>query len=271
MPIRGKLVDGDAPLPTVKSISEELKYMSRLCCLSMHFVLLVAWCLPVSLCTGQDEPVDLFNGKDFTGWLTREGKPEDTLKVGTAKVDPDDPAALIVEPGGNELINFRGSGKDFYSEAKFGDAMIELEFMVPKGSNSGIYVMGEYEVQILDSFGKEKVEASDVGGLYGAQAPRMNAAKPPGEWQTMKILFVAPRFDKDGKKTSNANFIGIMLNDKLIQENVEMKGPTPSGLTGKEAPEGPLMLQGDHGPVAFRNIKVTPARFGVDQPGDRIK
>jgi hypothetical protein len=242
--------------------------MSRLGKFSKYFVLLIALFAQVSLSYGQEQAVSLFNGKDFTGWHTKEGKPEDTLKVGTAKVDPNKPSELIVEAGGQDLINFKGGGQDFYSDAKFGDAVIEVEFMVPKGSNSGVYVMGEYEVQILDSFGKKDVEASDVGGIYGAQAPRVNAAKAPGQWQKFKILFVAPKFDKDGKKTANARFLGVTLNDQVIQENIEMKGPTPGGISGKEVPEGPLMFQGNHGPVAYRNIKITPTKFLLGRKSD---
>jgi len=117
--------------------------------------------------------------------------------------------------------------------------------------------MGEYEVQVLDSFGRKKVGAGDLGGLYGASAPKVNASKAPGEWQRFVIDFQAPRFEGN-KKTSNAKFARVTLNGETIHENVEMKGPTPSGVTGKEAPTGPIMFQGDHGPVAFRNIKITP-------------
>jgi hypothetical protein len=130
--------------------------------------------------------------------------------------------------------------------------------MVPKGSNSGVYVMGEYEVQVFDSYGKDKVGPGDLGGLYGAAAPRVNAAKKPGEWQRMIIEYQAPKFDAAGKKTSNMKFVKITLNDQVIHENVEMpKGPTPTGLTGREAATGPIMFQGDHGPVSYRNIRVT--------------
>ena len=132
--------------------------------------------------------------------------------------------------------------------------------MVPKGSNSGIYVMGEYEVQILDSYGKTKVGAGDVGGLYGAQAPRVNAAKAPGESQRFVIDFRVPKFADDGKKIANARFVKVTLNGQVIHEEVEMKGPTPGGLTGKEAAQGPIMFQGNHGPVAYRNIKITPVK-----------
>jgi hypothetical protein len=154
------------------------------------------------------------------------------------------------------MIN-AGSGVDIYSEEKFGDCTIEIEFMVPKNSNSGIYVMGEYEVQILDSHGKDKVDKGDLGGIYNTAAPKVNASKAPGEWQTFVIEFQAPRFE-NGKKTANAKFVKVTLNGQVIHENVEVAGPTPSCLTGKEAPTGPLMIQGDHGPVAFRSIKVAP-------------
>jgi hypothetical protein len=130
--------------------------------------------------------------------------------------------------------------------------------MVPKGSNSGVYVMGEYEVQVLDSFGKKDVSDSDIGALYGAAPPKINASKPPGEWQKFEIEFRAPRFDESGKKVANAKFVKITLNGQVIQADVEMKGPTPSGITGKESPTGPIMFQGDHGPVSYRNIKVSP-------------
>jgi hypothetical protein len=200
-----------------------------------------------------------FNGKDLTGWKTKGAAEKSKWKVGKASLDPADPKKLGVAEG-NELVNAAGGGVDLYSEAKFGDALIELELMVPKGSNSGVYVMGEYEVQVLDSFGKEKMGQGDIGALYGVAAPKVNASKAPGEWQKMVIDFRAPKFDADGKKTANAKFVKIELNGQVIQENAEMKGPTPSGVTGKEAPTGPLMFQGDHGPVAFRAIKISPVK-----------
>lgn len=199
-----------------------------------------------------------FNGKDLSGWSAKGGSPEETLKVGKANISPDNPHELIVEAGGHDLVNFKGGARDFYTDEKFGDALIEVEFMVPKGSNSGVYVMGEYEVQILDSYGKQTVGAGDVGGLYGAQAPRVNAAKAPGQWQKFVIDFRAPKFDDGGKKTANARFVKVTLNGQMIHEDVEMKkGPTPGGVSGKEALKGPIMFQGNHGPVAYRNIKIT--------------
>lgn len=207
-----------------------------------------------------------FNGTDLSGWKFRGDAKRSNWVVGVCTMDEENPNQLKVTPfnpaqdGGprvREMINAKGGGVDIYSEAKFGDCTIDIEFMVPKGSNSGIYVMGEYEVQILDSYGRTKVGAGDLGGLYGASAPKVNASKKPGQWQKFVIDFQAPRYE-DGNKTSNARFLKVVLNDQVIHENIEMKGPTPSGVTGKEAATGPIMFQGDHGPVAFRNIRITP-------------
>ena len=204
------------------------------------------------------QAVEPFNGKDLSGWKTK-GRPEKSKwRVGKASLDPENPAKLAVAEGGGELVNAEGKGVDLYSETLHGDARIELELMVPKGSNSGVYVMGEYEVQVLDSWGKAKMGTGDIGALYGAAPPRVNASKPPGEWQSMVIEFQAPKFDAEGKKTAPAKFLKVELNGQVIQEDVEMKGPTPAGVSGKEAPKGPLMFQGDHGPVAYRNIRILP-------------
>lgn len=210
----------------------------------------------------EEKAVDLFNGKDTAGWKFKGDSKRSKWVVGGVSLDPANPARFAVEPasGGDSakgvLIN-ASTGVDLYSEEVFGDCKVELEFMVPRGSNSGVYLMGEYEVQILDSFGKQKVGPGDVGGLYGAAAPRSNAAKAPGQWQKFVIDFQAPKFE-EGKKVANARFRKVTLNGQVIHEDVEMKGPTPSGLSGKESPRGPLLFQGDHGPVAFRNIRVTP-------------
>jgi hypothetical protein len=133
--------------------------------------------------------------------------------------------------------------------------------MVPKGSNSGVYLMGEYEVQILDSYGKpdDKLTQGDLGALYSAAAPKKNAAKKPGEWQKFVIDFQAPRFDGK-KKIGNARFTKVELNGETIHENVEVTKGATGGALGEEVAVGPLMLQGDHGPVAYRNIRVTPKK-----------
>lgn len=211
----------------------------------------------VLLLAAQDSP---FNGKDLTGWKPKGNNTERSKwKVGKAALDPADPKKLVVTEGA-ELVNAETHSVDLYSEAKWGDCVIELELMVPKGSNSGVYIMGEYEIQVLDSFGKQKVDKGDMGALYNVSAPSVNASKAPGEWQKLLIDWRAPKFDAEGKKSGNAKLVKVELNGQAIQENLEVKGPTPGGLTGKEAATGPLMFQGDHGPVSFRNIKVTPVK-----------
>jgi len=228
----------------------------RLSCLAVVLSVLAG----PALATAAD-PVTPFNGKDTSGWKFKANAEKSKWVAGYATLADDNPKALKVVGSGEgpaQLVN-ASTGVDIYTEETYGDATISLDVMVPQGSNSGVYVLGEYEVQILDSYGKEKAGPGDIGGLYGAAAPRKNAAKKPGEWQTMEIVFEAPKFDGD-KKVANARFVKVTLNGEVIHENVEMKGPTPSGVTGKEAPKGPLMFQGDHGPVAFRNIKITPAK-----------
>jgi hypothetical protein len=218
---------------------------------------LIALALAALCAAPQDLP---FNGKDKAGWKFKAPEERSKWKVGKATLDPADPHKLATAEGGDELINAEAHSVDAYTEATWGDCLIEVEVMVPKGSNSGIYVMGEYEVQVLDSFGKEKVGQGDMGGLYAAAAPKLNASKAPGEWQKFSIDFRAPKFGADGKRSAPAKFVKVELNGQTIHENVEMKGPTPGGLTGKEAAAGPILLQGDHGPVAYRNFKVTPVR-----------
>src|SRR5262245_24658784 len=229
------------------------------------------WVLALLLLAGaaagraDDKVVKPFNGLDLKGWKVKGDPKKSKWVVGRAALDEKDPKKLAVTPippqadggpGARLLIN-AASGVDLYTEEKFGDCTIEVELMVPKDSNSGLYLMGEYEVQILDSFGKTRVDKGDLGGIYATAAPKVNASKAPGEWQKMVIDFKAPRFE-DGKKTANAKFVKVTLNDQVIHEDVEVKAPTPSCLTGKEAPTGPLMIQGDHGPVAFRSITITP-------------
>ena len=204
----------------------------------------------------------VFDGKDkqLKQWRTK-GKKKGFWTVGSARLDPDNPRNLVVSKEGNELVNAKGHGVDIYSKYVHGDAVIKLEVMVPKGSNSGIYVHGEYEIQILDSFGKDKNPGKgDMGAIYGAAPPTKPKFRKPGEWSTYEIHFLAPRFDADGKKTANAKFVKVVLNDQVIHKDLEMKGPTPGGVDRKEKPEGPIMFQGNHGPVAFRNITVLPLK-----------
>ncbi|MEE8450541.1 MAG: DUF1080 domain-containing protein [Thermoguttaceae bacterium] len=227
---------------------------------SKLLVALVLFSLSLCAVSAADKTATPFNGKNLDGWAAKGGSLEQSKwTVGSAKVDPSNPGALVATPAAGkpgDLVTPQGHGLDLYSEAKFGDCTVELEVMVPKGSNSGVYMMGEYEIQVLDSFGKEKIGPGDMGGIYGAKPAAVNASKAPGEWQKYVIEFQAPRF-KDGQKVANARFIKITLNGKVIHENVEMQKQTPGGVAGKEAPTGPLMFQGNHGAVAYRNIKVT--------------
>jgi hypothetical protein len=204
------------------------------------------------------EPTAPFDGKSLAGWKAKD-ETKSKWKVGTAKLDPANPAKIDYTEGSGELVNTAGGGCDLYTEAKYGDVTVEIEVMVPKGSNSGVYLMGEYEVQVFDSYGKEKLGQGDMGAIYSAAAPRVNASKKPGEWQKFVIDFQAPRFE-GGKKTQNAKFLKVTLNDQVIHENVEATRSTGGGLTGKEHETGPLLLQGDHGAVAYRNIKVMPKK-----------
>ena len=158
------------------------------------------------------------------------------------------------------------------TKEEYGDVRIELEFMVPKNSNAGVYVAGRYEVQILDSWGRKRFGSGDLGGIYqrwdptlpkdrqgfGGIAPKVNAAKPPGEWQTMEIVFRAPRFDESGKKIRDATFEKVFVNGVLVQENASTGGHTRSAPFEGDAAKGPIAIQGDHGPIAIRSYKVTP-------------
>jgi hypothetical protein len=172
-------------------------------------------------------------------------------------MDPGSAAKLSVQESGSELIS-PTSGANLVSEEHFGDCVLELEFMIPADSNSGVKMMSIYEIQILDSAGKAKVDAGDCGAVYKESAPKSNACKKAGEWQQLLIDFRAPRFDGTGKKISNAKFVKVLLNGQLVQENVEVAHGTNVSRNAPEHPTGPIFFQGDHGPVAFRNIKIPP-------------
>ncbi|WP_157986686.1 3-keto-disaccharide hydrolase [Chitinophaga alhagiae] len=163
----------------------------------------------------------------------------------------------------------------------FGDIEISLEFMMAKGSNSGVYVQGKYEIQLADSWTKLMPASGDCGGVYqrwdrarpaGSKGyegipPLQNACRAPGLWQHLVIRFRAPRFNAQGEKTGNARFEEVYLNGVLVQSQVEVTGPTRSPSTSdKEVATGPLLLQGDHGKVAFRNIRYRPLHIAPVKP-----
>ena len=98
----------------------------------------------------------------------------------------------------------------------------------------------------------------DMGAVYSMAVPKVNACKKPGEWQKYVIEYRAPKFDANGNKTANGRLVKVVLNGQVIHEDLELKSQTPGGVTGKEVARGPLMFQGNHGPVAFRNIRIKP-------------
>jgi 3-keto-disaccharide hydrolase len=208
---------------------------------------------------------ELFNAKDLSGWKLRNPKASNSKweVVSNVKLADGVPARFAAQKGDGILLNADdGRGVDLLTETEHGDCELSIEFNVPKGSNSGVYFLGQYEVQVFDSYGKKDAELKygDCGGIYNTAPPKSNASKAPGEWQKFEVVFQAPRFDAQGKKTSNAKFVKVIHNGVLIHESVEVKGPTTAALGGPEKATGPLMLQGDHGPVAFRNIRIKPLK-----------
>lgn len=168
---------------------------------------------------------ELFNGKDLTGWRMRHPEKEHKWKVHDG------------------ILDNTGRGVDIITEEEFGDFELHIEYLVPKDSNSGIYLRGRYEIQILDSLGKEYSYPAENCAIYNFKSPDLEASKPAGEWQTVDI-------------TLKGMNLTLTLNDKKIHDNVELKNPTGGQLYDDNAPKGPLMLQGDHGPVKFRNIRI---------------
>jgi hypothetical protein len=216
----------------------------------------------------------LLNGKDLGGWKAcdpaakNEWYPTQFVRFERYL----GPTQLNGRPGpsGTMLNGPTGRTANLCTDRTFGDVELYLEFMLAKGSNSGVYLQGLYEVQIFDSWGStEAMSSSDGGAIYhqwidergvGGSAPMVNAARRPGEWQSYQVWFRAPRFDASGKKTEPARFQRVLFNGQLVQQDVVVAGPTRAHLAIAEAAEHPLMLQGDHGPVAFRNIYARPLR-----------
>lgn len=188
--------------------------------------------------------VILFNGKDLSNWHTRDG--------GSAGWEVTDGVMTVV----------RGTG-DIVTEEKFTDFMLHLEWMEPdmpeaKGQakgNSGVYLQGRYEIQVLDSYGIEIPGKGDCGAIYDQHAPLVNASKPALEWQTYDIVFRAARLDDSGQVVDQAR-VTAAQNGMVIHNNVETLGPTGGAMDNRVGEPGPLLLQ-DHGnPVKYRNIWV---------------
>ncbi|MGZ5191881.1 MAG: 3-keto-disaccharide hydrolase, partial [Flavisolibacter sp.] len=170
-------------------------------------------------------PIRLFNGKGLKGW---HASGENQWKAV------------------NGILTSQKSGANLISDRKFKDFKLHIEFRYPKGSNSGIYLRGRYEVQISDSKGLEPSNV-DFGGVYGFITPTEMAAKDADVWQSYDITLVG-------------RLITIVANGKTIVCNQNIDGITGGALDSNEGKPGPLMIQGDHGPVQFRNIILTPAK-----------
>ena len=184
----------------------------------------------------------LFDGSDLNQWTHKKGKKA---------------RWKILENGAMEVVPKTGS---IITKNSFGDHRLHIEFRTPflpdqrgqKRGNSGVYLQGRYEVQVLDSYGLEGRD-NECGGIYKISQPRVNACAPPTHWQTYDITFHAPRFDGKGKKTENAS-ITVHHNGILIHEDVELPTFTGGPVAGNEVPTGPLMLQEHSDPVQYRNI-----------------
>ena len=180
--------------------------------------------------------VPLFNGKDLDGWLVRH---------------PDQQNRWRVEDG--VLIN-DAAGTDLYSAIRLGDFALHIEFNVGRGGNSGVYLQGRYEIQVADSAG-HGLNPGMCGAIYQKAIPTTNACKPPGEWQSFDVLFRSPRLNPDGSIAQNARAT-VLQNGVTIISDAEIDGPTGSAMDGRVWEAHGLMLQGDHGPIKYRNIRV---------------
>jgi len=193
-----------------------------------------------------DPPSDavvLFNGKNLSLWRHPNGSP--------AGWTLNEDHSVTIKPGTGSII----------STETFADAQIHIEFKTPaevRGSgqsrgNSGVYIHARYEVQVLDSFENETYHDGQCGAVYGQYPPLVNACRKPGEWQTYDIIFHPPIFNEQHEETFGGS-LTVFQNGVLIQDHVEIKGPTTAALASDEPGVGPLLLQ-DHGnPVQYRNI-----------------
>lgn len=226
--------------------------------------------------------ITLINDKDMSQWrVGMRGKwlndKGDWVAASDVSLDAENKKALVWKPASDDestlaYVNGKaGKTQHLSTKLEHGDVEAHVEFMVPQGSNSGVYFMGRYEIQVFDSWDSEKNRPkenptySDAGGIYErwkdnkgyeGHAPRVSVSRAPGEWQSFDVIFRAPRFDANGKKIENAKFVKVIHNGRVVHENVEVTGPTRAADFDDEKPTGPLMLQGDHGPVAYANVRI---------------
>lgn len=218
-----------------------------------------------------EEPwIDLTGTEGFAAWRASGvwfRTSEVTLRPGNAKF-------LDGKATGGPMVLNGPTGKsvNLITKQNFRDVEFSCDFMLGEKANAGVKFIGHYEIQLYDSYGKKDAEltGSDGGGIYPrgesepryhvidrGTPPRKNVSRKPGEWQSLQITFRAPRFDDKGKKIENARFVKVVMNGTVIHEDIELRFPTGSNWRkSKEVPEGPILLQGDHGPVAFREVKV---------------
>ena len=192
------------------------------------------------------DAIVLFDGKSLAGWESGLGEAKWKVADGYAEV-------------------VRGAGS-ISTRRQFGDIQLHLEWATPRPArghgqergNSGVFLMGRYEVQILDSWQNDTYADGQAGALYGQHPPLVNASLPPGEWQSYDIIFHRPRFSSDGRLEQPARAT-VLQNGVLIHDNVQFKGRTVHGEEAKYQPHpdlGPIMLQDHADPVRFRNIWV---------------
>ncbi len=244
-----------------------------------HFLSRTSGAIAASVCLGRTTDaldnawIDLIGGQaeGLSAFAQPRGFWKEAREV---RLDPSNARKLLWDdsamPSGVWVNGPTGRTNNLVTTEKFGDLEIRLDFLVAKGSNSGIKLQGLYEIQIFDSFGTpaEKFDASGMGGIYprAELLPRyhhidkgypatVNASLEPGQWQSMHVVFRAPKFDAAGKKVEPARFDRVVINDKVVHENKTVPTPTGHAYVLPEVPAGPILLQGDHGPVAFRNVK----------------
>ena len=181
------------------------------------------------------EPVSLFNGKDLTGWRLINEKQINGFKV----VD----GQLVNDPVQNEGAPHISYG-NLRTEKEFEDFNLKLEVNIPEGSNSGVYLRGMYEIQVMDSY-KRELNPHNMGAVYSRIMPTSAAEKPAGEWQSMDI-------------TLCDRHVTVILNGTKIIDNQPIYGPTGGAMKSDVFAPGPIYLQGDHGRVSYRNILLTP-------------